>query len=260
MNEDAPLSGIEKSIEHFNSSLSNLEKAYHRISQKIDDYQKHEIVPREYLKEMAGNLAHEIRNPLSIISTMVELLTEQKEDARSIQGILSGVERIDKIVENLIVFSRPLTLKPIESNFCDLLGQAVETTKSELKSSEPRFDFVIATSSVEVFVKTDPVLMLQAIQNILQNAVEIMSDGGTISLKLTQEKKEKQLLLTIADEGPGLSDKNEEKPFYPFFTTKTYGMGLGLPTARLIVEKHGGKAWMERREKGTAVLLNLPLS
>ena len=92
---------IEKSFETFNSSISNIQKAFGEIQKQINSYNDTDIVPRDYLKEMAGNLAHEIRNPLGGIATNVELLSSDSDEqqSRSIESILEGVYRIDKIVE-----------------------------------------------------------------------------------------------------------------------------------------------------------------
>ncbi len=258
----ATLTDIEKSLETFNSSVSNLEKAYDKISRKIEEYEHNEIVPREYLEELAGNLAHEIRNPLSVISSLVELLVQNKSgaDTRGIQGILDGVRRIDKVVENLIIFSRPINLKPIDCNFRDLLFQAIETVKTELGEDAGDYEFATSIPAGDIYVRTDPVLMLQAIQNLLHNAAEIMGEGGKIELEIGISQPGR-LTLTISDQGPGLAGGNTEKPFYPFFTTKTYGMGLGLPTARLIIDKHGGKVWLANRPpQGVVATVELPTS
>jgi len=257
--EISPFAAIEKSIESFNSSISSIEEAYERISKQIDEYRLAETVPREYLVELAGNLAHEIRNPLAGIANLVELLSEDPGGGtRKIEGILTGIERIDKIVENLIVFSRPIVLQPINCNFRDILQRAVETIQAEsLNDADQRHDFELACEDETFFVTVDPVLMFQAIQNVLTNALTAMPDAGTIVMTLA--KQSTHLFLAIKDEGAGLQASDPEKPFYPFYTTKTYGMGLGLPTSRLILEKHGGGIWMETNDgPGVTVKLTLP--
>ncbi len=256
------ISDIEKCFRDFNASLSDVEKAYDQISRQIAEYNQQENVPRDYLKEMAGNLAHEIRNPLAGIAAMVELLSQETPDdqTKSIQGILHGVRRIDKIVENLIVFSQPVVFHTVQCNFGDILKRAIETTRSQLGADNDRFDFRLSGPLQPVYVQVDPVLMVQALQNMLRNAVEVMSDGGQVRLNFSHDVSNHKLMVIIEDEGPGLPQNDIEKPFYPFFTTKTYGMGLGLPTARLIIEKHGGTVSLQNRApRGVEITLTLPI-
>ncbi|MCH9007465.1 HAMP domain-containing histidine kinase [candidate division KSB1 bacterium] len=258
MADKKPYLEIEKSLDDFNASISGIERAFGEISQKIEAFSLSESVPRDYLEEMAGNLAHEIRNPLGGIAALVELLAEEsgKEQTRSIQGILEGIDRIDKVVENLIVFSKPVRLQTVDCNFCDILSRAVETARNQIEEEGGTHLLNLNVPEHDVFVRIDPVLMLQAVQNVLHNAIEVMPDGGVIDVLLVED--EDDVVVTIADQGLGFHGDNEEKPFYPFFTTKTYGMGLGLPTARLILEKHCGKIWLRNKpDKGAEVTLKL---
>ncbi|MFQ5649099.1 MAG: nitrogen regulation protein NR(II) [bacterium] len=263
MNDPSPLSELEKCFQDFNASLTDIEKAYGRISRQIDEYRSHEIVPRNYLEELAGNLAHEIRNPLAGIAMLVELLSKEssKTQMENIQGILEGVQRIDTIVENLIVFSQPVRFQTVRCNLSDLLKRAAETARAWLGERNRDYPFVLPLPLEQVYVEVDPVLMLQAIQNLLRNAVEVMPDGGQTTIKVTLNQPKNKVKVSIEDEGPGLPNRDFEKPFYPFHTTKTYGMGLGLPTSRLIVEKHGGKISLKNRDqKGLQVTLTLPIT
>jgi signal transduction histidine kinase len=254
------LSDIEKSFEDFNSSISGIQEAFGQIQKQINSYQDVDIVPRDYLKEMAGNLAHEIRNPLGGIATHVELLSSDSDEqqSRSIECILEGVYRIDKIVENLIVFSRPIMLQTIRCNFCDTIASAVEAVRQQLPDAS-QYSLSTYLPIREVYVKIDPILVLQALQNLLINAIENMPKGGNIILALSENQRLGKLVLCIGDAGPGLRDNDTEKPFYPFYTTKTNGMGLGLPTSRLIIEKHGGRLWLkDQLKQGAVAILKLP--
>ena len=85
-----------------------------------------------------------------------------------------------------------------------------------------------------------------------------MPEGGEIKIALMERPRTNKMVICISDEGQGLAEDNEEKPFYPFYTTKTNGMGMGLPTSRLIVEKHGGKIYLKKNQHGVTVTINLP--
>jgi len=260
MEEKSLISEIEKSFESFNSSIGDIQKSYGKLWQQLGAYQDTQIVPREYLKEMAGNLAHEIRNPLGGIANFVHLLSDNKEirQSSSVRGILQGIDRIDTIVENLIVFSKPVVLQTIKCNFSDIIHRAIENIKEEFKLDENKYAFSLHLPMKEIFLNLDAPLMLQGLQNIFQNSVEFMPEGGEIKIVLAEKKRTNKIVLCIADEGQGLSEDNEEKPFYPFYTTKTNGMGLGLPTSRLIIEKHRGKIYLKEKQHGITVTVNLP--
>lgn len=260
MEEKSLISEIEKSFENFNSSIGDIQKSYGKLWQQLGAYQDTQIVPREYLKEMAGNLAHEIRNPLGGIANFVHLLSDNQEirQSSSVRGILQGIDRIDTIVENLIVFSKPVVLQTMNCNFSDIIRRAIENVKEEFKFTENKYTFSLHLAKKETFLNLDSHLMLQGLQNILQNSVEFMPEGGEIKIALVERPRTNKMVICISDEGQGLAEDNEEKPFYPFYTTKTNGMGMGLPTSRLIVEKHGGKIYLKKNQHGVTVTINLP--
>jgi signal transduction histidine kinase len=118
-------------------------------------------------------------------------------------------------------------------------------------------EFVLELPEQEVFVKVDPELMLKVAKNLIRNALENMPEGGRILIKLTQGKDTFDLL--ISDEGRGLAIKDTEKPFYPFYTTKTYGMGLGLSISRLVLEEHGCEIKLRNnQDRGVTVTITYP--
>ena len=260
MEDKALISEIEKSFASFNASIGDIQKSYGKLWQQLGAYQDTQIVPREYLKEMAGNLAHEIRNPLGGISNFVHLLSDKEEvrKSSSVQGILQGIDRIDNIVENLIVFSKPVVLQTSHGDFLKIIQQAIDNVKQENQLDECKFVFSLNTPEKEVFLNLDSHLILQALQNILQNSIEFMPQGGEIKIELLKKASAGEICLSIADEGQGLIENNEAKPFYPFYTTKTNGMGLGLPTSRLIIEKHGGNVSLKENKLGLTVIISLP--
>ena len=260
MEEKSLISEIEKSFENFNSSIGDIQKSYGKLWQQLGAYQDTQVVPREYLKEMAGNLAHEIRNPLGGIANFVHLLADNQEirQSSSVRGILQGIDRIDTIVENLIVFSKPVVLQTMNCNFADIIHRAIENVKEEFKFDEDKYAFSLHLPKKETFLNLDSHLMLRGLQNILQNSVEFMPEGGEIKIALVERPRTNKTVVCISDEGQGLAEDDEEKPFYPFYTTKTNGMGMGLPTSRLIVEKHGGKIYLKENQHGVTVTINLP--
>ncbi|MCG8603462.1 HAMP domain-containing histidine kinase [bacterium] len=250
---------IEKCFEQFDASIMDVQKAYQKVWRQIDSFKLQESLPKNYLSEMAGNLAHEIRNPLCGIANLVTLLSEDDESlkSRGVHGILEGVQRIDKIVENLIFFSQPVVIEKINCDLCDIVRSAVATAIREWQGSN-RVEFLVELPKHEVFIKVDPELMLKVAKNLIRNALENMPGGGRIFIELKQRKAQFDLL--ICDEGRGLAVEDTEKPFYPFYTTKTYGMGLGLSISRLVLEEHGYKINLRNnKDKGVTVTITYPM-
>jgi len=262
MHEHSLIAELEKSFADFNSSISDIQRVYGRISSKIAAYHNPDAISREYLKEMAGNLAHEIRNPLGGIATYVELLGDDAgAHSENIEAILAGVQRIDKIVENLIVFSKPVVLHKIKCNFPDLVEKVVQSLCASRADARPEVTVRFHRPKDELFANIDVQLMQQALMNVLINSVENMSEDGAIDIALSERTQDGRIALCLSDTGNGLVDDDVEKPFYPFYTTKTYGMGLGLPTTRLIIEKHNGHVRMQKnRQQGVMVIIQLPVS
>jgi signal transduction histidine kinase len=261
MEEQSLTPDIERCFDSFNASIASIQGAYKKLVREINDYHDAETVPNDFLKEMAGNLAHEIRNPLGGIANFVALLRDDggEQQPTTFDNIQQGIERIDKVVENLIVFSNPVVPNLMRCNFKDLVRGAIECVKRDLRI-DTRSRFLTKLPRGRIILEIDPELMLQALKNVLQNAVEAMPDGGRVELSVKPLKTPNEVVITVVDEGRGLQNGDEEKAFYPFYTTKTNGMGLGLPTARLIIAKHGGKIKLKNRaKKGVEASIRLPL-
>jgi len=262
MNDRESILELEKCFENFNSSISHIQKVYSRLWRQIEEYNHKDNIPRETLIDLAGNLAHEIRNPLGGIVNFVALLSDDLglKKSKKVKGILEGVDRINKIVENLILFSKPVEPQKIRCNFVDVIKSAVETVKKNSIKNGKSYQFIFRFIEPEIYVSVDPQLIIQALQNIIHNSVESMSEGGKIKISISENEKLKKLSLRIADEGKGILDGDVTKPFMPFYTTKTNGMGLGLSTTRMIIEQHGGQIFLKNKtNKGVVVVVNLTI-
>jgi len=106
-------------------------------------------------------------------------------------------------------------------------------------------------------IEADPSLLYRAFLNIFINAIQSINDGGTITIKIGEEKENYRV--EIQDTGAGISKENSKKIFNPFFTTKERGSGLGLAIVRKIIEGHKGTVWIKSEEgMGTSVFITLP--
>ncbi len=192
--------------------------------------------------ELAGGIAHEIRNPLNAIGIIAQRFqkeftpTEDAEEYRVLADtIRSEVLRVNTIIAQFLEFSRPP--KPVlESVDLDvLLDESVQTVRSQARE---RNIGIVVISDTHVTILGDKGRWKQALLNLLQNAIEAIEKDGMIKCVLC--RVEQQAILTIADTGPGIPDDVRERMFNLYFTTKSGGSGMGLSIVHQIVSEHGG--------------------
>jgi PAS domain S-box-containing protein len=199
------------------------------------------------LGEMSATVAHEIRNPLGAMGMWAGLLERDfsPNDTRghTLKKIIEGLSRLNKIVSNLLVYTRPIkaelrkvTLESILEEIVDFieieidrLGQKVTVTK---KWDPKGASFVLA----------DPEKIEQVVMNLCLNAVQAMPDGGNLTVAIGPEsaKNADHLSFSITDSGVGIDKGDLQKIFAPFYTTKENGTGLGLAIVKKFVEFHSG--------------------
>jgi two-component system, LuxR family, sensor kinase FixL len=211
------------------------------------------------LGEMAAVIAHEVKNPLAGVRGAIQViggrLPKESRDAAVVKEILTRIDALNELMQDLLLFARPPQprLTPI-----DLIG-LIHTT-ADLLSGDP----AVRGVAIEVAGSGRPVigdaeLLKIVFQNLLVNGAQAMQGQGAI--QVTLEAVDGVCRVSVRDAGPGIPPDVLEKIFTPFFTTKSRGTGLGLPTAKRIVEAHGGSiAITSAPGVGTTVELSLPLS
>ena len=210
------------------------------------------------LGEMAAGLAHEIRNPLGGIQLYASLLAhdvaDRPESLQRVQKIAGGVRRLEALVGQVLQFSRELSANIEPVDLAEVVDQAVDLATPKLAEHA-------VTCHVEgprpLDVLADPLLLEQAILNLLLNAVEAMEPHhpGTVYIRYagpSQALEVKQFTVEVADDGPGIPPKVLDRIFNPFFTTKESGTGLGLAIVHRVVEAHDGTILAANREGGGA--------
>ena len=211
------------------------------------------------LGEMAAGLAHEIRNPLGGIQLYASLLAhdvaDRPESLQRVQKIAGGVRRLEALVGQVLSFSRELSANLEQIDLASVVDQAADLATSKLAEH-------CVTCHVEgprpLNVLVDPLLLGQAILNLILNAVEAMEPGdhhGTVHVRYagpSQALEVKQFTLEVADDGPGIPPGVLDRIFNPFFTTKESGTGLGLAIVHRVVEAHDGTILAGNRECGGA--------
>lgn len=208
------------------------------------------------LGEMSAGIAHELRNPMAVISGYLRLLSK-KTDAASqtiIRDIAAEIEGMNRIIGDLLTFARPASLNRVKVNLREMIEGCVASV-IQASGAAPRVAAVLNLKDFEGSL--DEVLMRQAFVNLIQNAVDAMPDGGTLTI---DAQANRDLRIVIRDTGTGIPQDRIKKIFLPFFTTKDRGVGLGLALVHKIVLSHGGRLEVSSKEgQGTAFSMTLPL-
>ena len=210
-----------------------------------------------------AQVVHEIRKPLTVIggfARQVESCETLKDDANNrhkLEIIVGEVRRLDKLLNGIRLISRPRSHSDYRSLY---IGEVLAET---LELLEP----MLQDRQVELFadIPQEPLLILgdsdqlkQVFLNLLKNAVEAMDGVGTIRIRVGVE--ERQVLVSIEDDGPGIPPEMEDKIFDPFFSTKSQGTGLGLAISRSIIQDHGGSITLRSAvPRGATAIVALPL-
>jgi two-component system sensor histidine kinase HydH len=208
------------------------------------------------LATLAGGLAHEIRNPLSTIGMNLELLAEELENddsqrarrmLRRIANLQGECRNLEEILNAFLQFARAGELHLSDGNLNTIVSDYVDFLEPQANSME-----------VELRPHLDsdlPVVMLD--KSLMRQAIEAMPEGGSIDL-LTRTRNG-DVVLEIIDTGKGMDEKTRDQMFQAFFSTRSGGSGLGLPTVRKIVEAHHGRISCESEVgKGTRFTITLP--
>ena len=194
------------------------------------------------LGQLAATIAHEVRNPLAVMRSAAQTLSETLPPAgasarQASDFIIAEIDRLATVVNSILAYARPLQLTPRAVAVADLLERVVLLAGDELASRQVRVER--ADVGALPAVHADPDLITQLLLGLLGNAAEAMAAGGAIRLGASAARGVVQLHVT--DSGPGVPAELRDRIFQPFFTTRSRGTGLGLAVARQIVEAHGGR-------------------
>jgi len=215
--------------------------------------------------ELAAGIAHEIRNPLASISGSIQMLNRHIRDSdiqkRLMSIILREIKRLNSMIEDFLVFSRPKRLRIKKFYLNELIEEAISLFKSSDRWNQ---DIKIRKElDQDILIESDPDQIKQIFWNLFLNAADAMPDGGTltISIKRLNSGPTSMVQIEIKDTGKGFSDKALSNLFVPFFTTKKGGSGLGLAMVKRIVTNLKGIIEGGNRPGGGAyVKVCIPIS
>ena len=204
---------------------------------------------------MASRVAHDLKNPLTIIHTYADMLTPEilakldPQDREKWFRLQTSVLDMNRIIEDVLDFARTTEIKKKKTSFLSVLRLALNHVKTT-------YGIVINLPDGDVSLKCDPRKMEGVMSNLLNNAVHAVDGQGEVDVEMSSDSK--NLTVKVKDSGPGIPEKDLEKIFEPMFTTKTTGTGLGLVICKSIVEQHGGTISVSN--KPTTFTITLPVS
>lgn len=209
--------------------------------------------------DLAAGVAHELRNPLSSIKGYASYLggrfPEGSEDREAARVMVQEVDRLNRVISDLIGVSRPTDIHP---RVVDMAGLADNTLRLLAQDAAQRGISLSREGEAEAWL--DPDRFRQALLNVCLNAVEAMKDGG--ELRLSFETRGEFVHLDVRDNGPGIPPDILSRIFDPYFTTKSQGTGLGLAMVLKVTEAHGGSVRITSEtsgpERGATVHFILP--
>lgn len=210
------------------------------------------------INKITAILAHEIRNPVSSIAGVAQLIRSDKEvlnNDEQRQKLISIIEReserLTNLVEEFLIYSGSEKRKNEEIILTSLLNSSCDNIRSNKDYTAKNIDLDCKTKDSSFAIKGDLQRMMQAFDNILINAVQASPENGKISIS-TKEMVE-GIYITVSDNGKGISKEAEANIFEPFFTTKEKGTGLGLAIVWNIIKAHGGTIQAYNNTDGGAV-------
>jgi PAS domain S-box-containing protein len=236
---------------------------------------------------LTSGVGHEVKNPINAIVVHLELLKSKLGDAegpaaRHLEVIDAEIRRLDRVVQTLVDFSRPVELQLHEQDLRLVIGDVLALAADELTTR--RVKLTSRMPEEPLIANVDADLLKQAALNVIENGAQAMPEGGRLEVALEEERNgdaasllparwngvevartthaaPKFAVLRIADEGPGIPAEIREKIFDLYFTTKSGGSGIGLAMTYRILQLHHGSVDVQSREDGgTEFRLRIPLT
>lgn len=261
-NRPVPGDEIEALTRRFKILLDDVNQAHTKLERSQEFLIRSEKMAM--VGKMAAGVAHSIRNPLTSLKMRLFSLERslkldalQKED---FEVISEEIGRIDAILHNFLEYSRPPRLVVQRMSPSDIVDMALELMRHRLDSGS--VEVVLQREARLPEVNVDPAQLKEALVNLLINACDAMSAGGTVTLSEEQGYADgigPMVVIRIRDTGPGIPSALQEDIFQPFVSTREEGSGLGLPICRRILEDHGG--WLSLKSvegRGACFSLSLP--
>lgn len=213
--------------------------------------------------QLAAGAAHEIRNPLTSIKSMIQYVQNDVQEPKKqnmIKSVLQEVDRINDILTDLLSFSRQNNPVKREFDLVALIDQTIEFISKTRMKKHITINKTCFAQFIPIIADNDQ--LKQVLINIFLNSIEAIENEGVVSINIQSSKVEDEPFynITITDNGIGIDEKSLEKIFDPFYTTKEDGTGLGLSISYGIINRHRGRIDISNNPDGGAqVIIQLPV-
>ena len=218
----------------------------------------------EELAELAGSLAHEIKNPLSIIHMNIDLLSEDLGEIDSpisrrsldrVDMVRTQCERMEALLRDFLRYTRLRDIDLVPGSLNDQVEQVLKAYQPQADANDIDIERYLDPDLPAIMLHSDS--LQSALMNLVKNALEAMEPGGELWARTYPTRS--GVALDLIDTGSGVDDNTILHMFEPFYSTKDGGSGLGLPTARKIIETHGGRISLQSElGRGTKFMLEFP--
>ena len=249
------------SIERMHQTISNLNISNEKLANARQALKQSEKLAS--MGQLSAGIAHELNNPLGVISMYSNILKEEANPddpiLEDLDLIVEQAERCKNIVGGLLNFARKNQVKPCKTDMVDFCRHSFNSL-----IIPDNIEFQIESDSSSINADIDKDQMMQVLNNLEKNAIDAMPDGGTLKVDIKDLVDDFEII--ISDTGSGIEEENMDKIFTPFFTTKGIGKGtgMGLPLVYGIVKMHKGQINVvsstksEEGDIGTKFIIRLP--
>ncbi|MCX7572358.1 ATP-binding protein [Tumebacillus sp. DT12] len=222
--------------------------------------QMRRLEQQEVLGQLAASIAHEVRNPMTVVKGFMQLLerdVEQEKSRQYVQLMVQELNRAEGIIEDYLAFARPHIESRTEVQVPERTGQVLKAMESYASVRGVRL--AQGASGCGLVIQGDPNRFSQVLINVIKNGIEAMPDGGVLTVHVYREKSD--VCVEVTDTGVGMTRAEVERLGSPFYSTKEKGTGLGMMLAYRIIAAMNGRITVESEKgKGTQVTVRLPVS
>ena len=271
------LAGFATGVSYTSRYIRRLKQTRQQLTERLKQAEQ-----MAHLGDLTSNLAHEIRNPLSIIKVNLQLLHEDidymlkdgsfedgfdfnavdapekkfRRQLRKLKTLTGETDRLSETLNDFMRYAGKMELHPIEQDVNEVLDDLIDFYEPQATNNKVKIRRSLPIEKAICRIDIDH--FKQAILNLLINATQAMGESGG-ELIIRSHSSGGEQYIEIIDTGPGIEPENQEKIFDPYFTTRSGGTGLGLPTCRRIIEEMNGHINLHSEPgKGTSFAITLP--
>ncbi|MCF7741333.1 MAG: GHKL domain-containing protein [Candidatus Marinimicrobia bacterium] len=247
------------------NTVETLQKEKERMTEEVYELQKYlrEKEKQNAIHHLASGVAHEIGNPLNALSLTIQRLkrkiSDKNEEVQNMVDLIKKeINRIEKIIQKFLNFSKPLPLNKEETNLSELTDEVINIYKNKLDENgvEVELDY-----NQDYYLYIDREKIKQCYINLIENSIEALENSDDKRINIELVKKDDKVEINFSDNGTGIEEENLSKIFNLYFSTKKNGTGIGLTKVYKIIRNHDGEFKVDSKlGEGTTFSIQLPLS